>query len=105
MSSTIGYLLFSLATLIAIVNFYLSFVRAPIYRCLGLECQHVSGIPLLGSLFLIGALVAAEASGLAMALAIALVLLDTGGLIWLLLTFSWMALRRQKRFGRQDTHR
>jgi hypothetical protein len=95
MSSIVGYLLFSVATFIAMANFYLSFVRAPLYRLLGRKCLHVSGIPLLGSLFLSAAIFFIERTILTWTVAAILLLIDTGGLLWLLLTVAWMALRPQ----------
>lgn len=70
---------------ISCLNFYLSFLRYPLLRCLGKappDIQWVSGIPLCGSLLLwIGAaLFVGKPVVLWTALAISL--LDTGGLHW-----------------------
>jgi hypothetical protein len=93
MRALIGYTLFSIAALIAVVNFYLSFVRAPIHWYRGRECPHVSGLPLLGNLFLIMSLLVLERTPFVWSLAIAVAVLDTGGIVWLVLVFVWMGLR------------
>jgi len=90
-----GYVLFGLAAIVAIVNFYLSFLRAPICRLLGGDPRNVTGIPAIGTLFLIGALICVERTQFAWAAAIVLAVLDTGGLPWFLLMVTWMALRQR----------
>ena len=95
MLSTLGYLLFTVAALVAVLNFYLSFIRPLIRAWLGRECGHVSGIPLLGSLFLIAALVCVQHTTLTWVLATALVLIDTGGLFWLLIIIALNASDRR----------
>lgn len=87
---SVEFFLFAVAAFIAVVNFYLSFVRALIYGWLGWECRNVSGIPLLGSLFLIAALLCVERTAPVWLLAIALISLDTGGLGWFLLIILYL---------------
>jgi hypothetical protein len=93
MRALIGYSLLCIAGAIAVLNFYLSFVREPICRYRGRECQYVSGFPFFGNLFLILALLILERTALVWALAIAVTVLDTGGIAWFVLTFVWMGLR------------
>lgn len=93
MIHTLGYLLLFLAAFIAAANFYFSFVRAPIYWCLGRESRNVSGIPLVGTVFLIGALALLERSSLVWIGAIALCVIDTGGLVWFCMIMFWRTMR------------
>lgn len=104
MYSAIGYLLLSLAAIIAGLNLYLSVIRGLIYWFQGWQYRHVSGLPLLGSLLLVVALVVLEKSPSIWIIAIIVSLLDTGGAIWLLLTISWMTLWRAitRRRGLED---
>jgi hypothetical protein len=50
-----GWSFFALAAGVALLNFYLSFLRVPLHRWLGRECRRVSGYPLFGNLLLAGA--------------------------------------------------
>jgi hypothetical protein len=88
-----GYVAFAVAMLIAGMNFYLSFVRAPIYSLLGREYRHESVIPMVGNVFLIVALLLLEPSYAIGIWAIAICAMDTGGLIWFLISISWHTMR------------
>jgi hypothetical protein len=73
------------------LNFYLSFVRAPIYRRAKGSLdgyKHVSGLPLLGSLLVVVGTVVAFGSGLCAALGLLAVAVDTGGSVWFLIA-TW----------------
>ena len=96
MLSIIGYLLFGAAILIALLNFYLSFIRAPLCWWLKREFKHVSGIPALGSLFLFAALTCIDETPVTWAIAFVTLALDTGGVLWFLLVFIWMGGRHGK---------
>ena len=79
--------------LVTVLNFYLSFVRVPLYRLRheGATPRFVSGFPLIGSfaLWMAAALCCASGAwGWAGALAAAS-LLDTGGLHWFAVTVLW----------------
>jgi hypothetical protein len=84
-----------MAAFIAVANFFLSFLRAPIYKLLGRECRNVSGIPLIGNLFLLVAMFLVDRTTVAWMIAMTLILIDTGGIVWFLVTVSWMSLRSQ----------
>jgi len=79
------------ASLIAILNFYLSFVAGFLYRHRNGSLEgfrFVSGIPLLGSLLvLFASILGFGAIGTAIS-GIAIVALDSGGLPWFLLA-TW----------------
>ncbi len=72
-----------LAALVALLNFYLSWLRYPIQKFLypDREYHFVSGIPLIGTVLLIGAIVNAP-SPIWLWFLIPLALIDTGGLPW-----------------------
>jgi hypothetical protein len=92
----IGNTLFALSLLVAILNFYLSFIRGSVRKPVDARNRHVSGIPVLGTLLLIGALVCLEHSPLVYALAVLSVLLDTGGLGWFLFMMLWMQFHHNR---------
>jgi hypothetical protein len=92
---TFGYLMFAIAAFVGATNFYLSFVRVPIHWWLGWQCRHISGIPLVGTLFLIAALALLECSALVCIGAVVLCAIDTGGLVWFCLVMCWMAMRKK----------
>lgn len=71
---------------VAVINFYLSFIRYPIFRWVWFDWQyrHISGVPLIGSVLLVPAAVYFGVTwepGL-LAVALSLVVLDTGGIAW-----------------------
>jgi hypothetical protein len=83
----LGYVLFSLGALIAVSNFYLSFLRVPILRLRGRalsDIRHVSVIPVFGMLIVLG-LALAPANRPLSIIALLLTLLDTGNILWFLL--------------------
>jgi hypothetical protein len=71
---------------VAVLNFYLSFIRYPVFRWFWFDWQyrHISGIPLLGSVFLVPAAVyfGVTWTPWLLAVALCLLLLDTGGVVW-----------------------
>jgi hypothetical protein len=77
-----GAICMALAALIACTNFYLSFVRPFYFWLKKKSCKFDSGLPGIGTIFLIiGALLLPTNSYLA-GLAVLIVLFDTGGLPW-----------------------
>jgi hypothetical protein len=87
------WVLAAFGALVTALNFYLSFVRVPLYRLQhdGATPRYISGLPLVGSLALWIAAALCGASGAwgwAGALAAAS-LLDTGGLHWFALMALW----------------
>lgn len=86
----LGYGFFALAAFIACTNFYLSFVRAPLYWWFGIEPSNVSGIPLLGNVLLaIAMLLIANWPSTLWGGAVVICAIDTGGLPWLIFSLLW----------------
>jgi len=80
----VGYGFFLLGAIVSLLNIYTSFLRYPVHRVLGKsrDCyKHVSGLPLIGGLVLIGAWVLPQSPWISFATAL-LMLLDTGGISW-----------------------
>jgi hypothetical protein len=85
--------------LLCFVNFYLSFLRYPLHRLRGLprsSYRWVSGIPLLGSLLVAISLVHFHSMASIMLPAIALIVIDTGGIHWFLGSMIYHSLRGKK---------
>ncbi len=88
----IAYVLFGLGGFFCLLNFYLSFLRYPIYRLAGggkQEYKWVSGAPALGSLFVGFSLIPHYETKWMLILGLALILVDTGGLHWFLATMFY----------------
>jgi len=71
---------------VAVLNFYLSFIRYHVVRWRGREYRFVSGFPLIGSVLLVPAAVGLAGAGSLplLALAVLFIALDTGGVAWFL---------------------
>ena len=82
---------------IAGLNFYLSFLRFPLARWRGKDVRFVSGLPLVGSVVL-GCFAAwhYDEAGWFWA-SVALLLLDTGGMAWLVIMIVWVEGIRPRR--------
>lgn len=88
--SWLGYVLISVGTLIAVSNFYLSFLRIPIHRMIyphRPDPGFVSGLPLVGVFSLLG-LVFVEVSAVIAVVVLVSLLIDTGGVQWLIVN-TW----------------
>lgn len=94
---TLVYTLFAVGAFVCFLNFYLSFLRYPLYRLFGREYKHVSGVPLFGSLLLIIAVTMLHEHSLFFWIGITIALLDTGGLHWFGGIMFWMYLFRRDR--------
>ena len=94
MMQTVGCWMLGFAAFIASVNFSLSFVRPLIYWLLGWERRNISGIPGIGTLFLIVALALLKWSAIVWVSAIVLCVIDTCGLPWFCAVMMWEAMRR-----------
>jgi hypothetical protein len=79
---------FAIGAFVSVVNFYLSFLRYPIHRWKhsAESYRHVSVIPLIGSLLLLLALLRFHSIAWLSNSAIALILIDTGGIHWFLIS-------------------
>lgn len=87
----------ALPTWVAVLNFYLSFLREPLYKLLGREPRFVSGLPIVGSLFLAVALCFVERTTSVWAFAAVILIIDTGGIPWLLGALVWQNCKRRNR--------
>jgi hypothetical protein len=99
----LGWTLLLLGGFTCLVNFYLSFIRYPLFRAFGGEQRDwrwKSGFPLVGSL-LVGIAWIGWLRGLGSStvdvFALVLVALDTGGLHWFILSTAYDAV-----FGSKD---
>lgn len=84
----VGYGIFVLGAVVSIVNMYTSYLRYPVHRLLGKSrdsYKHVSGLPLIGGFVLIGAWLLPQSLWLSLVTAL-LMLLDTGGISWFVVT-------------------
>jgi hypothetical protein len=93
----LGYVLFALGAIVSCLNFYLSVVRYPLYKLLGLEYRWVSGLPLFGSLLLIVAVVILQESPFLFWSGLVIAIIDTGGLHWFAAVMLWFYVVRQRR--------
>lgn len=81
----LAWLFFTLGALLCGLNFYLSFLRFPIYRLRGHSAESYrwsSGIPLFGSLFVAVTLFFLSSVPWILIVGILLIALDTGGIHW-----------------------
>ena len=79
-----GYALFGLGAVVSSVNFYLSFLRYPLFILRGRsrdDFRFVSGLPMIG-MFVIPGLALAPASPWLSIASLALLLADTGNIPW-----------------------
>ena len=84
----VGYVIFVLGAVISVGNMYTSFLRYPVHLLLAKSrdsYKYVSGLPLIGGLVLVGAWLLPQSLWLNLATAL-LMLLDTGGISWFVVT-------------------
>jgi hypothetical protein len=89
--ATVGLILFALGALVTVMNVYLSFIRYPVHLALGgtrETFRWVSGIPLIGSVFLWLSFPLLSSVGLRW-FAAALSVFDTGGIHWFVGMMWW----------------
>ncbi|MEM1084415.1 MAG: hypothetical protein AAGI48_09840 [Verrucomicrobiota bacterium] len=101
---TIGWSAVGLGAVIGGLNFYLSFLRYPIYRLRGGQkksYQFVSGVPGIGSLALFVGALLVPPSLPALVLLCGIALIDTGGLPWFFLALGVDA-KKQRCTRRRD---
>ena len=82
--SAVGYAAFALGSLFGLVNFYLSFVRPFVLLASASDkeiARHVSKVPLLGMLTVPALAFLPPSVGLSIA-CLALIVLDTGNVMW-----------------------
>jgi len=91
----LGYSLLVLGAFVSLLNFYLSFLRVPLLRLSDRNAavRNVSGFPIVGSAALWASLTLLHHSPPLVILAIAISLLDTGGVHWFLAVLIWARIR------------
>lgn len=89
MLTAFGLVSLVLGALVSLINFYLSFVRVSLLRAVGQVPGSISGFPIIGSLLLLLALVLLRDNWRVVVFAAALALIDTGGIVWLILMLTW----------------
>ncbi len=85
-SIILAWTAFVLGASLSFLNFYLSFLRYPFHRLRGFpkeSFRYASGIPLFGSIFLGLALLGLHSQPGVLPVAIALAVIDTGGVVWI----------------------
>jgi hypothetical protein len=90
-----AYVLIAIGGFVALLNFYLSWIRIPLLRALGRPSPWVSGFPVVGSGMLLVGVWWLRSPGPLAAFAMLLALLDTGGLHWFAGSLVWRWLRRR----------
>jgi len=90
----VGYALLFVGGFVCLLNFYLSFVRYPIFWLRGHQDQYkfISGFPLVGSLAVAMSLFWLYDIVWIFAMAIVFILLDTGGIHWFagVVLYEWL---------------
>jgi hypothetical protein len=94
----VAFSFFGAGAFLCALNFYLSFLRYPLYCVRGRkgEYRYVSGAPLFGSFLVVVFLIRPEMLQLprwARFAGLALAALDTGGLHWFIGTMAWQAIK------------
>ncbi len=87
----IGLILVGLGAFLATLNFYLSFLRGSLHRWRRGSTdgyRHVSGVPGVGSLLVVGGVLVSFGSVTVAVLGLITIGLDTGGPLWFLVS-SW----------------
>ncbi|MEK6702304.1 MAG: hypothetical protein AABZ53_08575 [Planctomycetota bacterium] len=95
--STVGVILFAFGAFVTLTNVYLSFIRYPIHLARGgtrETYRWVSGVPIVGSLFLWISMGLLASTGLKW-LAGILSIFDTGGIHWFIGTMWWTGAWRE----------
>jgi hypothetical protein len=92
---TLAWILWAVGIMVCGLNLYLSVFRYRVHQLRSPTSGYrsVSGIPALGSMLVIVALVLGSLPECAFVAGIALALADTGGLHWFVGTLAWHALK------------
>jgi len=93
------YILFIIGSLICFLNFYLSFLDYPVQRLIHgkkKKFKSISGLPLVGSLFVAISLIFLYKSNLLLTVGLILIAIDTGGIHWFLGITLFYSLKDKK---------
>ena len=99
MITILVWLGFAVGGWVCLLNFYLSFLRYPLHRCRGLpeeSYRWVSGVPVLGSLFVALSLFELHSLAGMLPVGIGLIAIDTGGIHWFVGSMIHQALHAKK---------
>lgn len=99
MQDSLGWLLFVSGAWFCLLNAYLSFLRYPLHRWRGRphsSYRSISGVPILGSLFVLLALFQGCGADWVLPIGIILILIDTGGAHWYFFTMIFHVFRDNK---------
>ncbi len=88
--------MFAVGSLISLLNFYFSFLRYGVYKLLKRKYKWESGIPLFGSLFLFVSLLFLYKNPYILILGIALILMDTGGILWFIAIMIYYKIKDRR---------
>jgi hypothetical protein len=99
----IRFVVFGFGVFISALNFYLSFVRYPLFRLRGraAEYRNVSGFPFIGSVAVLFALIGFQFSLWAWIVGILVAALDTGGPHWFIASVVWQLRKGGAASGRK----
>ena len=101
MVKVLPFILFCLGAMICFLNFYLSFLRYPIYKLRGGKKEDYkwkSGFPLIGSFFLAISLLIFYKITWLLVLGLFLILLDTGGIHWFIGVMIYQYFSKGKKY-------
>ena len=89
---------FSAGAYLCALNFYLSFLRYPLYllRARESEYRYVSGVPLFGSFLVVLLLIPPALPTWARVVGFVSAALDTGGLHWFIGVMVWHAVKKAR---------
>lgn len=90
--------IFGAGAFLCALNFYLSFLRYPLYRLRGRESEYryVSGAPVLGSFLVVALLIPPALPTWARIAGLVLAAFDTGGLHWFIGVTAWLAIKKAR---------
>ena len=91
------FFILGLGSLVCIANFYLSYLRYPLFLLTGrkAEFRFVSGFPFVGSLMVVACLIFFRLPCWSVIAGIVLALLDTGGIHWFIGSIAWHSMRNE----------
>lgn len=90
--TVLGFTLLGVGAFISLINFYQTFLRFPLYRVRGgarERYQWVSPVPMIGSALLVISAILLRDSTLWVIVAMAIAILDTGGIHWFVFWMIW----------------
>lgn len=93
---TLPYILFVFGGFICLTNFYLSFIRHPLYKLIHKRYKWVSGIPVVGSISVALSLIFLYRTTWVLITGLFLIAIDTVGLLWFLGAYFYYEVPEKK---------